>query len=175
MQRELRRIADAIDPPPKRSRGRQWTFSEEIAVEILDRLAAGERLEDICREVHLPPASTVRSWAYEREPSKDGALTFADRYARARALGLERLADEVIAISDAPCAGSNGEADNALVQKQRLQVDSRKWLLSRLLPKQYGDKVTQELVGNPDAPIVTRIELVPVAPITRRLPKPETE
>lgn len=144
-------------------------------MEILDRLAAGERLEDICREVHLPPASTVRSWAYEREPSKDGALTFADRYARARALGLERLADEVIAISDAPCAGSNGEADNALVQKQRLQVDSRKWLLSRLLPKQYGDKVTQELVGNPDAPIVTRIELVPVAPITRRLPKPETE
>jgi hypothetical protein len=175
LQREIRRIADAIDPPPKRSRGRQWTFSEEIAGEILDRLAAGERLEDICREVHLPPASTVRSWAYEREPSKDGALTFADRYARARALGLERLADEVIAISDAPCTGSNGEADNALVQKQRLQVDSRKWLLSRLLPKQYGDKVTQELVGNPDAPIVTRIELIPVAPITRRLPKPETE
>ena len=77
--------------------------------------------------------------------------------------------------NDALAADAVGEADNALVQKQRLQVDSRKWMLSKLLPKQYGDKVTQELVGNPDAPIVTRIELVPVAPITRRLPKPETE
>jgi len=161
--------------PSKRRPHSRWTFSEEIAEEILDRIAAGERLEDICREAHLPPASTVRSWAYEREPVKDGAVTFADRYARAKSLGLERLADEVIAISDAPCVGLNGEADNALVQKQRLQVDSRKWMLSKLLPKQYGDKVTQELVGNPDAPIVTRIELVPVAPITRRLPKPETE
>jgi hypothetical protein len=175
LQREIRRIADAIDPPPKRSRGRQWTFSEEIAGEILDSwLPANGSKISVARCIS-PPASTVRSWAIEREPVRNGETPFAERYARAKAIGLERLADEVIAISDAPCTGSNGEADNALVQKQRLQVDSRKWLLSRLLPKQYGDKVTQELVGNPDAPIVTRIELVPVAPITRRLPMPETE
>jgi hypothetical protein len=54
-------------------------------------------------------------------------------------------------------------------------ADSRRWFLSKAMPRKYGDKVTQELVGNLDAPIVTRIELVPVAPITRRLPKPETE
>jgi hypothetical protein len=85
-------------------------------------------------------------------------------------IGIEKYADEVIAISDAPCMGPDGFADNGLVQKQRLQAESRKWLLSKMLPKQFGDKVTQELVGDPNQPIVTRIELVPVAPLVR-LPK----
>jgi len=46
------------------------------------------------------------------------------------------LAFELLAISDADCIGPDGRADNALVQKQRLQADTRKWLLSKLLPRQ---------------------------------------
>jgi hypothetical protein len=68
----------------------------------------------------------------------------------------------VLLISDAPCEGPNGYADNALVQKQRLQVDSRKWLLSKMLPKIYGDKI--ELSGDASAPLIQRIELVAVRP-----------
>jgi hypothetical protein len=49
-----------------------------------------------------------------------------------------------------------------LVQKQRLQVDSRKWLLSKMLPKVYGDKI--ELSGDASAPLIQRIELVAVRP-----------
>ena len=30
-------------------------------------------------------------------------------------------------------------ADSGAVQKQRLQIDTRKWILSKLLPKKYGD------------------------------------
>ena len=45
--------------------------------------------------------------------------------------------------------------------------DGRKWLLGRLLPKQFGDRVTQEITGDPYAPIVSRFELVPVDPIMR--------
>ena len=47
--------------------------------------------------------------------------------------------------------------------------DNRKWLLSKMLPKQFGDRVTQEIVGGGDQPLITRIELVPVAP----KPRPE--
>jgi hypothetical protein len=39
-----------------------------------------------------------------------------------------------------------GKVDNAMVQKQRLRVDTRKWLLSKLAPKKYGDKL--ELSGD---------------------------
>jgi hypothetical protein len=45
--------------------------------------------------------------------------------------------------------------------------ENRKWLLSKLLPRQFGDKVTQELVGDPERPVVNRIELVAVDPIIR--------
>jgi hypothetical protein len=145
---------------PKK-RGRPTVYSQRIADQICDRLAEGEQLDVICSDPGMPPASTVRRWACEgREP-------FSSRYARARSIGYERLAFELLAISDADCTGPDGRADHALVQKQRLQADTRRWLLSKLLPRTYGDKVTQELIGNPDQPIVSRIELVPVAPRPR--------
>jgi len=89
------------------------------------------------------------------------AAAFVDRYARARLLGLDRMAEEVIEISDAPIL-FEGVPDNALVQQARLRSDNRKWMLSKMLPKQFGDKVEASIVGDPDQPIVTRIELVAV-------------
>lgn len=32
-------------------------------------------------------------------------------------------------------------ADNEWIARSRLRVDTRKWLLSKLLPKQYGEKL----------------------------------
>ena len=43
-----------------------------------------------------------------------------------------------------------------------MRVDTRKWLLSKLLPKKYGDRV--EITGDAATPVITRIELVPVMP-----------
>ena len=40
--------------------------------------------------------------------------------------------------------------------------DNRKWLLSKMLPRRYGDKV--EISGDASAPLLTRIELVAVRP-----------
>ena len=82
------------------------------------------------------------------------------------------MAEEIIQIGDSDIL-INGLPDNALVQRNRLMCDNRKWLLSKLLPRQFGDKVTQELTGDPDRPLVTMIQLVPVAP--KRLPKPEDD
>lgn len=44
------------------------------------------------------------------------------------------MADELVAIADR--ATNNGNT-----QARRLQVDARKWLLSKALPKVYGDKL----------------------------------
>lgn len=38
-------------------------------------------------------------------------------------------------------------SDNTATGRDRLKVDSKKWILSRLLPKTYGDKITQEVTG----------------------------
>jgi hypothetical protein len=138
-------------------------YDEELADEILDRLASGEPLNLICRDPHMPDEKSVRRWASEGEDSRYYAPGFGPRYARAKSMGYERLADEVIAIGDAPIL-FDGKPDNAMVQHARLMSENRKWLLSKMLPKQFGDKVTQELVGDADRPLVTRIELVPVDP-----------
>ena len=77
------------------------------------------------------------------------------------------MAEEIIAISDANYTGPDGLVDNGAVQQARLRVDNRKWLLSKMLPKQFGDRVTQEITGDNGGALITRIELVPVDPPPR--------
>jgi hypothetical protein len=144
---------------PKRIRGgrngSQPVYTQAIADEICDRLEDGEPLNEICRSPGMPDPRAVRKWVHDRPG-------FGPRYARAKSIGYERLAEDVLTISDSPCAGPNGYVDNAAVQRARLMVESRKWLLSKMLPKIYGDKI--ELSGDASAPLIQRIELVAVRP-----------
>jgi hypothetical protein len=59
-----------------------------------------------------------------------------ERYARATDDRADLIADEILEISD-----NGSSADNVAVQRDRLRVDSRKWLLAKLKPKKYGDKL----------------------------------
>ena len=69
----------------------------------------------------------------------------AERYTRAREVLIGRMAAETLAIADAPVwITERCTTDSGAVQKQRLQVDTRKWLLLKLAPKRYGDRVTNE-------------------------------
>jgi hypothetical protein len=70
----------------------------------------------------------------------------AEAYARARdarndvmAEGLQDLADEN------PPTDSFGKVDSGWVAWQRNRVDTRKWLLSKMAPKKYGDASRVEL------------------------------
>jgi hypothetical protein len=120
-------------------RGRPSIFSEELATRICERLAAGETLRAICRDEDMPPESTVRRWAL------DDFNGFAAQYARARETGYQGLADDLIAIAD------DHLGDPA---RDRLRVDTRKWLLSKALPKIYGDKLSHEVGGVGGGPLV---------------------
>ena len=95
----------------------------------------------------MPPPTTVRRWVYE---DKDGLGT---EFVRAKQLSAEKLADQLLKIADAPPARlANGGVDYGSVHLARLQIETRKWLLTRLLPRMYGDKV--QVSGDPDgAPI----------------------
>jgi hypothetical protein len=71
------------------------------------------------------------------------------------------MAQEVLELSDSDVGLlPDGKKDWAAVQKHKLQVDTRKWLLSKLAPKKYGDKI--EVSGDPANPLVQRIERVVV-------------
>lgn len=119
----------------KRKRGGQTTYTQEVADEICRRLAEGETLRSICRDLDVP-IGTVLGWV------RDDREGFAEQYARARNIGYEVMADELLEIAD------RGSED---WQRDRLRVDTRKWLLARALPKRYGDRVT--LSGDAAAPL----------------------
>ncbi|MGH6796181.1 MAG: hypothetical protein ACREDH_13535 [Methylocella sp.] len=105
---------------------------------ILGAIAAGEPARKACALVGIP------------HPTFYGALNadqaLADRYAQARARGLDAVADEIIAIAD---GADSGSADVA-----RLRVDSRKWLLAKLAPKKYGERTI--IAGDADNPVDIR-------------------
>ena len=101
-------------------------YSEALAAEICRRLADGELLCDICRPARMPSRDTVRRWQSENGP-------FRDRYAAARDQQADALAEEAIHIA------RNADVDSVAVC--RLQIDTIKWLIAKIAPRRYGDKV----------------------------------
>lgn len=131
-------------------RGRPSVYDPEIAQTILERLSDGETLRAICRTDGMPPESTVRKWALQ---DREG---FGAQYTHAREIGFASMAEQVVEIAD---SSGLDPAD------KRIRFDARRWLLSKALPKVYGDKISQEISG-PDggAVKIERIELVACIP-----------
>jgi hypothetical protein len=90
---------------------------------------------------------------------------FRDRYVRAREAQADRFADEIIEIADDATNDwmerRQGEetvrvVDHEHIQRSRLRVDARKWLMAKLAPKKYGDSVA--LTGGGGGPLVIKWE-----------------
>jgi hypothetical protein len=141
--------------------GRPTIYTEEIGDSICARLADGESLNAICKDDEMPAESTVRSWAIVPEHP------ISAKYDRARELGYMKMADDLLEISDDGTndwmvrAGQDGEGtaysiNGEHVSRSKLRVDTRKWLLSKALPKVFGDKLVNEHVGKGGGPIETK-------------------
>ena len=131
--------------------GRPSKFTQTLADDICERIANGESLRSVCRDKSMPDKTTVLRWV---DDNKD----FCDQYARACARREDSFFDDLIEIADSVTA------DAAEVAKARVQIDARKWVLSRMNPKKYGDRVQQEVSGSIGAE-VTLIERVIVDPV----------
>ncbi len=120
-------------------------YTAEIADTILSKLADGQTLREVCRDDAMPDERTVRTWALE---DREG---FATRYSQAREIGYQSIADEILEIAD---DGRNdwierrkdgGEVETVIdhehLGRSRLRFDARRWLLSKALPKIYGDRL----------------------------------
>ena len=68
------------------------------------------------------------------------------KYARATEIRSDKMAEDILTISDnisgdVIIIGKKKFIDHAVVQRDRLRVDARKWLLSKMHPKKYGEKI----------------------------------
>ncbi len=127
---------------PHKSRHNKHQVSLAAVNAIIQRVANGETLTSICAADGMPGYQKVME-----RINLSSSLVAA--FARARERAAERMLDELRDITDntrigeIKTTGPKGveikEAD--MLGHRTLQVDTRKWLLSKLMPHRFGDRV----------------------------------
>jgi hypothetical protein len=129
-------------------------YTADIADQILDALMSGQPLHDICAEPDMPSAASVQNWLRE---NREG---FKARYREAREFGCQVIGDQMLKIVDdrrndwIVRRREDGSFESMLdperVNRAEQRVKARRWLLSKMLPKQFGDRldITARLDGS---------------------------
>ena len=135
-------------------------YREDIVDEICIRIASGESLAKITGDhainknnmtnPNMPTMMTVCRWLDKYED-------FRRRYARAREIQSEILMDQLVDIADDAAndmiekTGRFGRKYMSLnrehVERARLRVDARKWAISKLYARKYGERTLIEHTG----------------------------
>lgn len=128
--------------------GQKSTYTQWAGETICAGLAEGHSLLSICEAMGIS-YDTARGWESDIPEHATNAT-------RAREKGCHALADQTLQIADTPRLGvvrttkpdgSVEERQEDMTQHRRLQIDTRKWLISKWMPKVYGEKVA---VGGAD-------------------------
>ncbi|WP_284337652.1 hypothetical protein [Comamonas sp. NoAH] len=145
-RKTVARVGENIRPS-----GHHLHYSQALGDAICERLVAGESLRSICKAVGMPHIATVMRWL--ADPLKQA---FCDQYTRAREMQMDFYADELAQLHEkawVPLLDEEGmpmkDAHNQpyrVVDKSsaalvKLEADNKKWLMSKLAPKKYGDKL----------------------------------
>ena len=145
------KVAKPTEPQKKKVNpvGRPTKFTPELAEQICELLAIGKPSREVCKEVGIADSALYR-WLQQD-------VEFQEQYARARERQADFYVNEIIEIADelqidATYKGEEISLDvsSSAVARNRLRVDSRKWIASKLAPKKYGDKM--QVGGADDLP-----------------------
>lgn len=130
-------------------RGRPTKYTQKLADKICEELALGKSMRTVCASDDMPAMSTVFEWLRTYEE-------FSEQYAKAKEESADAMAEDVLHISDTPIMGETKtiKPDGSVEIKQdemlghrRLQIDTRKWLMAKMKPKKYGDKIDHTTNG----------------------------
>jgi hypothetical protein len=118
-------------------------YTPQIAAKICAELAQGKSLRTVCAMDGMPSIQTIFNWIHTND-------TFLEQYTRAKEESADALVDEMQYLTDTVAL------DKDAINKARLQVETRKWISSKLKPKKYGDKLDMTSDGKPVSFVVTR-------------------
>lgn len=130
--------------PAKRPVGRPTKYTPELALEICEAIATNTLSWTELAELfpHFPDRSNIRLWRHRfpeframyAEAKKDQADLYIEEL---RELARDRSRDIIV--------GEKGDHGNsAAVQRDRLIIDTDKWIACKVLPKIYGDHAKEE-------------------------------
>lgn len=158
---------------PAKKMGRPSKFSQATVNAICERIAKGESLRKVLEDDGMPSMSMVMRWLAD-----EGHADFREQYARATESRADKYFDEILEIADTPKAGvktkTNAKGvvemtEGDMIDHRRLQVDARKFVVARLAPKKYGDKL--ELSGDAEHPVSLRALPAPEMDLGKILPR----
>ena len=146
----------SVNSAGTKGRNKQRPVSAAIIKALLLRVAEGATLREVCKAEGMPAESTVRRLIRQSPELRS-------TYARAREERAERWAEELIEIADDATndyverkktgGGSVTVLDDEHVRRSQLRIDTRKWLLARLMPGQFGDRIETQLSGPGGGPV----------------------
>lgn len=137
-------------PPTKtpKKNGRPTKYSDKLADRICQKIAEGYSVRSICKEKDMVSMQTLFRWLRENDK-------FREQYVRACEGRSYAQAEEIIDIADnatndymEKLEGDGYIFNSENVQRSRLRIDTRKWLMSKMNPKVYGDKLDMTTNGN---------------------------
>jgi hypothetical protein len=107
---------------------------QDVAEAILDWIASGRTLRDYCRQPGKPAWRTVYHWIDKDED-------FVARFARARQMGCDAIAEECLDIIDREPPATDRGIDRGYVDWVKSKAWIRLQLLAKWYPARYGDRV----------------------------------
>lgn len=161
-EKKTRKVRQPMKAAPAKM-GRPTTYNEAFRDAFCERVAAGESVRSICRDDDYPEMKTIFRWLSKHED-------FRHLYDKAKEMAMMAMAEEIMDIAD---DGRNDtyvdeegrpRVDTDVIQRSRLRVDTRKWLMSKLAPKKYGDKVDLNHGAQPDNPLTMLFQQVAGTP-----------
>src|SRR5258708_4940911 len=133
-----------ITPPPENPK-RPSEFTDDIFSVICERMTEGEGLRKICSDPDMPSRQTFLRWM-EKDTGRQA------QYTAAREALMDWYAEEILDIAwdsskdTIPATKTKpARCDNEWVARSRLKVDTLKFLMAKLHPKRYGDKLPENV------------------------------
>lgn len=137
------------------------SVTPEIFEKICELIATGETVRAVCERKDMPERADV----YKAIAASGD---YYSQYMHARESQMVMWEEEIIAIASDNSLDKkdDGRYDHEHIQRSRLRVDTLKWVLSKRLPKLYGDRAVREHVGQDGGPIQTQTATVDITKLT---------
>lgn len=124
--------------------GRPTSYTQEVADRICAELSLGSSIRTVCKPDDMPAVKTIFNW-FRTQPE------FLQQYTRAKQESADAMAEDILDIAD---DGSNDwmiahrkdeseawQLNGEHIQRSRLRIDTRKFLMAKMKPKVYGEKL----------------------------------
>lgn len=153
--REMARQADLTRPVD---------MSDDLFMQVCDRLIQGEPLVMVCSDRAMPSRPQLMRYLFKNEKAKD--LYYAAREMQAETLFEEALLiahDDSNDFSIETRVGKGGTeytqriSHNDVLQRAKIKVDQLNRTAAKMNPKRFGDKNVTTVQGDPNQPVALQV------------------